>query len=86
MKKNDLKKIDQNLREKLDKLAKEKFSETANYEFFGSLNILEVERFIELLENNKVDGIPENIKEFVITYLKKLHEKLKEKQEEVSGK
>ena len=46
------KKIDKSLQNKLDELAKQKFSENACYSFIGNLNLSEVERFVELLRND----------------------------------
>ena len=68
------------LQEKINKLAEEKFREEACFDFFGSLNILEVERLIELFSSNNETNMPQNTKEFLLKYLERLYSELKNKQ------
>jgi len=78
--KQDLETIDKNLQEKFAKLLEAKFSETASYEFFGNLNILEIERLIEKIENNEIEIPNAEAKTFLQIYLKRLREEILLKQ------
>ena len=70
------KKVDESIKKKLGKLTEAQFEESACYEFLGSLNFYEIDRFVEILTANDISGVPPDMKDFVVAYLKKLSEKI----------
>ncbi len=72
----DEKTVDKNLRNKFDKLAERKFSQTVCYEFFGSLNQWEIQRLIKLLKNDDFANLPSQTRDLIMVYLQKLSDQL----------
>ena len=71
-----IKTTENSLQEKLNKLADEKFSEKASTEFFGNLNILEIEKLTNMIEDNEIELPDPKTKDFLLIYLKRLKEEI----------
>jgi hypothetical protein len=64
--------------EKLTELANEKFSEQACYNFFGSLNEIEIKKMLEQLSINNFPLLNLEQKNFLVNYLEKILLKIEE--------
>lgn len=66
------------LKEKVDELKKEKFSEQACYNFFGSLTENEIKFFLEQFQKPETLQLSAEQKKIIITYLEKMLQKIEE--------
>ena len=72
--------IDKNLLEKFENLMSDQPTEGKATEFISKLSTEEYERLIYLFENNKIDGMSDNIRLELIKVFKKIKEGLSKDQ------